>query len=78
MRKKLKVIAVVIIVFAVICGAAVFGINFYVKASTEDNIMSVEKLAEMAEEPPGAVFSVWHNISGAVLANFYARTADKQ
>ena len=27
---------------------------------------------------PGAVFSVWHNISGAVLANFYARTADKQ
>ena len=50
MRKKLKVIAVVIIVFAVICGAAVFGINFYVKASTEDNIMSVEKLAEMAEE----------------------------
>ena len=24
---------------------------------------------------PGAVFSVWHNISGAVLANFYARTA---
>ncbi|MCB6608059.1 bile acid:sodium symporter family protein [[Clostridium] symbiosum] len=26
---------------------------------------------------PGAVFSVWHNISGAVLANFYARTAEK-
>ena len=26
---------------------------------------------------PGAVFSVWHNISGAVLANFYARTADR-
>ena len=24
---------------------------------------------------PGAVFSVWHNISGAVLANLYARTA---
>lgn len=24
---------------------------------------------------PGAVFSVWHNISGAVLANIYARTA---
>ena len=23
---------------------------------------------------PGAVFSVWHNISGAVLANLYART----
>ncbi|MDD2971138.1 MAG: bile acid:sodium symporter family protein [Lachnospiraceae bacterium] len=27
---------------------------------------------------PGAVFSVWHNISGAVLANIYARTADKK
>ena len=26
---------------------------------------------------PGAVFSVWHNISGAVLANIYARTADR-
>lgn len=26
---------------------------------------------------PGAVFSVWHNISGAVLANIYARTAGK-
>ena len=26
---------------------------------------------------PGAVFSVWHNISGAVLANFYARSAEK-
>lgn len=26
---------------------------------------------------PGAVFSVWHNISGAVLANLYARTADR-
>lgn len=24
---------------------------------------------------PGAVFSVWHNVSGAVLANFYARSA---
>lgn len=24
---------------------------------------------------PGAVFSVWHNISGAVLANIYARSA---
>ena len=24
---------------------------------------------------PGAVFSVWHNISGAILANFYAKTA---
>ena len=24
---------------------------------------------------PGAVFGVWHNISGAVLANIYARTA---
>ena len=27
---------------------------------------------------PGAVFSVWHNISGAVLANFYAKSADKK
>ncbi len=27
---------------------------------------------------PGAVFSVWHNISGAVLANIFARTAEKQ
>ena len=27
---------------------------------------------------PGAVFSVWHNISGAVLANFYARSAEKK
>lgn len=27
---------------------------------------------------PGAVFSVWHNISGAVLANIFARTADKK
>ena len=27
---------------------------------------------------PGAVFSVWHNISGAVLANFFARTAEKR
>ena len=27
---------------------------------------------------PGAVFSVWHNISGAILANFWARTADKK
>lgn len=26
---------------------------------------------------PGAVFSVWHNISGAILANFWAKTADK-
>ncbi len=26
---------------------------------------------------PGAVFSVWHNVSGAVLANFYARSAGK-
>ncbi len=26
---------------------------------------------------PGAVFSVWHNISGAILANIFARTADK-
>lgn len=25
---------------------------------------------------PGAVFSVWHNISGAVLANIFAQTAD--
>lgn len=27
---------------------------------------------------PGAVFSVWHNISGAILANFYARTAERK
>lgn len=27
---------------------------------------------------PGAIFSVWHNISGAILANFFARTADKK
>ena len=27
---------------------------------------------------PGAVFSAWHNISGAVLANFFARTAEKK
>ena len=26
---------------------------------------------------PGAVFSIWHNTSGAVLANIYRRTADK-
>ena len=26
---------------------------------------------------PGAVFSVWHNISGAVYANILARSADK-
>ena len=27
---------------------------------------------------PGAVFSVWHNISGAVLAGFYRRWKDKE
>ncbi len=27
---------------------------------------------------PGAVFSVWHNVSGAILANIFARTADKK
>lgn len=27
---------------------------------------------------PGAVFSVWHNISGAILANFFARMEDKK
>lgn len=26
---------------------------------------------------PGAVFSVWHNISGAVYANILARSAGK-
>ena len=26
---------------------------------------------------PGAVFSVWHNISGAIYANILARTAGK-
>ena len=25
---------------------------------------------------PGAVFSVWHNISGAIYANILARTAN--
>lgn len=27
---------------------------------------------------PGAVFSVWHNISGAILANIFAQTAKKE
>lgn len=27
---------------------------------------------------PGAVFSVWHNISGAILANLFARTAKEE
>ena len=27
---------------------------------------------------PGAVFSVWHNISGAILANIYRRWTDKK
>lgn len=27
---------------------------------------------------PGAVFSVWHNISGAIIANIYERTADSK
>ena len=27
---------------------------------------------------PGTVFSVWHNISGAVYANILARTAEKK
>ena len=27
---------------------------------------------------PGAVFSVWHNISGAILANLYRHWADKE
>lgn len=26
---------------------------------------------------PGAVFSVWHNISGAIVANIFARSADR-
>lgn len=26
---------------------------------------------------PGAIFSVWHNISGAILANIYNRWTDK-
>ncbi len=26
---------------------------------------------------PGAVFSVWHNVSGAILANFFARTTEQ-
>ena len=27
---------------------------------------------------PGAIFSVWHNISGAILANIYNRWTDKE
>ncbi len=27
---------------------------------------------------PGAIFSVWHNISGAILAGFFARKAEKE
>lgn len=27
---------------------------------------------------PSALFSVWHNISGAILANFYAKMVDKK
>ncbi len=27
---------------------------------------------------PGAIFSVWHNISGAILAGFFARRAEKE
>lgn len=27
---------------------------------------------------PGAIFSVWHNISGAILANIYSRWTDKE
>lgn len=27
---------------------------------------------------PGAIFSVWHNISGAILANIYSRWIDKE
>ena len=27
---------------------------------------------------PGAIFSVWHNISGSLLANFFARRGDKE
>ena len=27
---------------------------------------------------PGAIFSVWHNISGAILANIYRRWSDKK
>ena len=27
---------------------------------------------------PGAIFSVWHNISGAILANLYNRWVDKE
>lgn len=26
---------------------------------------------------PGAIFSVWHNISGAILANIYQKWQDK-
>ena len=26
---------------------------------------------------PGAVFSVWHNISGAILANIYSQMKEK-
>ena len=27
---------------------------------------------------PGAIFSVWHNISGSVAANFFARRDEKK
>ena len=27
---------------------------------------------------PGAIFSVWHNISGSIAANFFARRDEKQ
>jgi BASS family bile acid:Na+ symporter len=27
---------------------------------------------------PGAVFSVWHNISGAIVARLYARSSDER
>ncbi|MGO2608711.1 MAG: bile acid:sodium symporter family protein, partial [Brachybacterium tyrofermentans] len=26
---------------------------------------------------PGAIFSIWHNLSGAMLAVYYRRSADK-
>ena len=27
---------------------------------------------------PGAIFSVWHNISGSLLANYFARRNEKE
>ena len=53
----------------------------YMEWGDETRLKAAEEAFE-AQYPlatiPGAVFSVWHNISGAVLANFFARTAEKK